>query len=292
MSPSPARTILILGASSWIGHYLTGELHTITTDIPVKIIGTFCANKPAKPDDVFPFDFRAPASLFSFLADSRPDIVINLLGGVDESLFQFNRKLAGILAENDSHHVFMSSSMVFDGRANQPHTETDVTQGKSDYGVFKARCEEVVRSVAGDYSIVRISAVHGFAPNKISRTERFLKRLAQNEIIEVDSGVFQNRLSIAQMSKMLAALVITSAQGIFHLGTSDQSEEIDFLGRMAEIFGYSRTQLVVKPAPAKYLTVIPNNIFNVVGDGFKRTELDTLHEIRALPEFQKYKRTV
>ncbi len=91
------------------------------------------------------------------------------------------------------------------------------------------------------------------------------------------------------MAEMLSILIMRSAVGIFHLGTIDQSEEIEFLGKLAKGFGYPETQLVLKPGPVKYLTVVPERIFGILGSGFKKTEEETIQKILDTPEFKQYK---
>lgn len=287
---TPPKKILILGASSWIGHYLVEALSKTSTQEKVEILGTFCKNKPTLPCTWIPFDYQSSGSFFAVLSELKPDVVVNLLGGTDETLFQFHKKLIETLRSTSTLYVFMSSSMAFDGDPSHPHTEADPVNGTSVYGKFKADCEKVLQNSSKDYVIVRISAVHGFAPNKLSRTERFLKRLSLGEKIEIDGGVFQNRLFIADMVEMLSALILRSAVGIFHLGTIAQSEEIEFLGKLAGAFGYSKTQLVLKPGPVKYLTVVPEMVFDVLGSGFRKTEEETIQKILDTPEFKQYKR--
>jgi dTDP-4-dehydrorhamnose reductase len=288
---TPPKKILILGASSWIGHYLVEALSKTSTQEKVEILGTFFKNKPTLPCTWIPFDYQSSDSFFNVFSEFKPDVVVNLLGGTDEALFQFHKKLIETLHSTSTLYVFMSSSMAFDGEPSRPHIETDPVNGTSVYGKFKADCEKALRDVSKNYAIVRISAVHGFAPNKISRTERFLKRLSLGEKIEVDGGVFQNRLCIADMAEMLSTLILRSAVGIFHLGTIDQSEEIEFLGKLAKGFGYPETQLVLKPGPVKYLTVVPERIFGILGSGFRKTEEETIQKILDTPEFKEHKRT-
>lgn len=286
----PPKKILILGASSWIGHYLITALNKPSIQKKIEILGTFCQNKPTLLCAWIPFDYRSSDSLFNALSEFRPDVVVNLLGGTDEALFQFHKKLAERLHNTSTLYVFMSSSMVFDGDPSHRHAETDPINGISVYGKFKANCEKVLQDSSKNYAIIRISAVHGFAPNKISRTERFLKRLSLGEKVEIDSGVFQNRLFIADMAEMLCALILRSAVGIFHFGAIDQSEEVEFLGKLAGAFGYSKAQLVLKPGPVKYLTVVPEMVFDVLGSGFRKTEEETIQKILDTPEFKQYKR--
>lgn len=281
--------ILILGVSSWIGHYLAKSLEQ--KNIGSLVVGTHYTHELTQTEHsvLKRFDYRKPDDLLNFITTFQPDVVINLLSGEEVNLLQFHTALLNLLQYSSAWYLFMSSAMVFDANLTMPHQEDDTIGAKSDYGKLKEKCEQQIKKNLSNYCISRISAIHGFALNKISRTEHFLQRLQKGEKIDVDMHVFQNRLAVSDLADILTELVLWRPQGVFHLGTVDQSEEDVFLRKIATVFGYKPDQIISVPSQPKYLTVIPRKIFEIVGDQYMKMEANTIEKIAVIPEFKKYR---
>lgn len=289
MEIAKKEKILILGASSWIGYYVWGSLRR--KKIGGSIIGTYNSYQSlGNGEDVWRhFDYHEPEDILEFIKEYKPNIIINLLGGKDEFLADFHVSLVDTLRSKSTWYLFMSSSMVFDGKPDAPHQEDDIASAQSEYGLLKQACEQQIKRNLNSYCICRISATHGFAPNKISRTESLLKRLQAGEKIMVDKGVFQNRLDVSSVADVLTELVRHQPRGTFHIGAVDQSEEDIFLKKIASEFGYNPDQVVSVDSKPKYLTVVPRKIFDIVGNRYKQMEAETIEKIKDIPEFKKYR---
>lgn len=289
MTKNPQR-VLLLGCSGWVGNRI---LHAFRHIHPlVRITGTYCAHRIDDTIQLIHFDYTQPQhlqQLTRFIEQFRPHSIINALHGVNDALDTCNQQLIKLANAVQAQYVFISSSVVFDADLTAPHHEDDPIGGSSDYGVLKQRSEEEIVKHANRFLIVRFSALHGYAPYRVSRTERFLQRLANNENVVVDRGVFQNRLEINDAAAMITHLITRGAEGIYHLGTTDQNEEIDFLRAVAMAFGYPGTRIVPGASVQKYLTVVPGRVFTVLGHQWCRTEQDTIRRLHTIPEFEKYK---
>ena len=287
--PRNDETILILGASGWIGYNFT---HQVCSTMPLaRVIGTYFEHTTRQlPCQSLFFDYTVAAALSSLLQSVRPSVVVNLLGGEEAGLFRTHQELTRKLKELSVYYIFMSSSMVFDADVSKPHQETDPIQGKSSYGIHKEQCERFLHDEGENYCIMRISATHGYSPNKISRTERFLQNMQLGKSVHVDEKIFQNRLGVADLVSMIIQVMDARLQGVIHLGTIDQSEEVDFLRKIAKHYGYNPHKVEPVKSTPKYLTMIPKTIYEVFGEHLARTEADTLEYIAKIPEFQKYKK--
>ena len=278
---------LILGASGWIGHYLCIAAKKL--DLDASVVGTHCQNPIYAPVRSVLVDYRSPDVLFNLIDKEKPDIIINAIAGIDELLYKFHVALITGISKTNIHYGFISSSMVFDTDLSRPHNETDAIGASSEYGKFKEQCERALTARGNLYTIFRFSATHGYSPNRISRTEKFLQRLSKNDEIDVDSGVFQNRLGVKDLTETMVAVMQKKATGVFHVGSTDQSDEVSFLRKVSVKFGYLPERIIEKPGVLKYLTTIPNAVLNLLGFGYNQVKMQTIEYIASLPEFQKYR---
>lgn len=287
--PQTGETILILGASGWIGSHLARQVCNAMPQ--THAVGTYFSEsaRSVSCKSLF-FDYSDESSLSPILQNVKPSIVVNLLGGEESILLRTHQELTRRLRESSVYYMFMSSSMVFDADASKPHQETDPIKGKSSYGIHKEQCERFLHDEGENYCIMRISATHGYAPNRVSRTERFLQNLRSGNKVKVNEKVFQNRLGVTDVALMLRHVMNARLQGTVHLGTIDQSEEVDFLRKVAERYGYDANNVESVESDYKYLTVIPKTIYDAFGEQLVRSEVDTIEYVAKIPEFQKYKK--
>lgn len=113
-------------------------------------------------------------------------------------------------------------------------------------------------------------------------------QLQQGKAIPVHQGVIQNRLQAEVLAAMMVELTLRRTQGVFHLGTVDDSEEIDFLRNLAERFGYPAEQIVASKKNICNAVMIPERVFQILGDDWRKTETDTLNAVANDPGLNKY----
>lgn len=281
-------TTLIIGASSWVGAYLAPAL----CRQGAHVLGTFHNTPPRWLHGIIQpiqYDVRDTTSLNTLIGDVRPDTIVNLLQNDDAELLQYvNQQLVEKIRGTSLYYVFLSSALAFDADLSHPHHEYDEPKGAGAYGACKAICECAIRSADISHLIIRIAAIHGYAPNKTSRTERFLQRLMNGDLMQVDAGVVQNRLSVQRMADALATLIAVRAIGTFHLGTEDASTESSFLRHLALAFGYDSQQIIENPSPVRNLVVLPGKAYEILGPDFRSTEADTITDIKQTPQFARY----
>lgn len=281
--------LLIHGVSGWLGNlaccYLA-ENHP-----GIRIIGTGRRPHPDfLPQSIEYYALTTNMSLLPLLKTCKPFAVLSFTRGETADDFRFHRNLISALNDCDGHYAFCSSFNAVDAHADHPHPEGEPPESVTGYGKFKSRCEKTLAARANSWAAFRFPAIHGFSPARITRTEHFLKQLQQGREIPVHRGVRQNRLQAEVLAAMMVELTLRRAAGTFHLGTVDDSEEIDFLRNLAERFGYATEQIVACDENQCNAVMIPGRVFQILGDGWRKTEADTLNAVANDPGLKKYHR--
>lgn len=278
--------ILILGSNGCIGSAIANAL--VRIDPSVQLVGTYSSH-PYHSDRMrlLPFSVDESSSTVELLDHIQPDVVINALSW--RVPLKFLEGLAHTCAERKLFQLFVSSSRVFDGDLQRSHHESDPLTGVSEYGRAKADAERILVSVGGSFAIVRFSAPHGWAPFMKTRTVKFLERLRDGETVSVDRHVIQNRLSLNQLGRQISVIALRRESGIFHLGAIDQSEEIDFLRKVASAFGYDSKRVIPNESAAiQNVVTVPEQIFYLLDDAKTVTETETIQDLLRIPELEPY----
>ncbi len=278
------KTILLLGSSGWVAHYLISDLKRAGFDV----IGFSNSKKPHHQIENYYFDI-SDDNYISEVKTVRCDFIINALHSKDfDRSFEVHVALAQYCKESGKHYTYMSSSNALDGNPTKPHYEADRAFGGSDYGKYKAKCEHYLYENMAEALIIRFPATHGYAPNRIARTEEFLIQLKNKEKVTCMRGIYQCRPFVGHLSKMITKAILEVESGIFHMSATTESEEFEFLGRVAEAFGYSKEQVESGEELSWVMTIFPNKIFEKYGDEYKFTEKDTIEALAKCPNLQKY----
>ena len=155
--PAPLRMVL-LGAQGQLGHALA---QTLSVWGEVLAFGRQQA------------DLAQTDALRALLDQHQPQLIVNAAAytAVDKAeqepdlAHAINAQAPGVLAQWAAAHgavlVHYSTDYVFDGRSEQPHTETDVPAPLSVYGHSKWAGERAVQAAGGRHLIFRTSWVVG-----------------------------------------------------------------------------------------------------------------------------------
>ncbi|MGZ3695987.1 MAG: sugar nucleotide-binding protein, partial [Bdellovibrionota bacterium] len=221
-----------------------------------------------------------------------PATVINLNRGEEAADFALHRRIIEIQNRNSSRYIYASSFNAVDAELSRPHHENDPAASQSVYGKFKARCEQELLKTCGRPLAFRFAATHGWAPNRMARTQEFLEKLRKGENIIVTKGILQNRSFVGDLAEQIATLSLADqAQGIFHLGTSDFSEEIDFLKKMAQAFGYDASQVIAGEANQCNAVMLMERLPSLLSHGDALpTEAETISKVSSQLELASYRK--
>jgi dTDP-4-dehydrorhamnose reductase len=276
--------VLILGSSCWVAHYLIKNL----LDNDFEVIGISNKNKPKHAIENYSIDM-SNSQYLNKIKEINPNIIVNMTHSKDfEMALELHKDITLFTKEKDILYVYMSSSNACDGTLNRAAVESDKANGSSEYGRYKAACENHLTLGNSKFCIIRFPATHGFAPNRIARTEEFLSKLKNEDKVKLPTGITQNRPFVGHLSLMICQLIKDRQQGIFHLGTKDESDEKEFLTKLALGFGYSLDDLEAGDEYNHHMSVTPKKIYDLYGDRFSFEEQDTIRELVKSPELAKY----
>jgi dTDP-4-dehydrorhamnose reductase len=278
-----AGRVLVLGARSWVGFRLIEAIKRL--DPKAAVIGT---SRNVRHEGPFIAADQSP-DFDAVVRRVMPTAVINLLRGEDDRGRAIHSKVASLCAGLGVHYAFASSALALDGYTGVELTEDLEPRSVTTYGRFKASCEQDLKRIGGDWLVLRFASIHGWSPWKQSRTETFLARLARGEPVSVDRGVSQNRLEDRVFADAVAQAVLDRRTGILHLGTTDSSEELDFLRRLAQAFGQPAALVVPGGERQVNLVVRPRRLFEYYPGRFARTEAQTIDGLLACKELQRYR---
>jgi len=88
----------------------------------------------------------------------------------------------------DTHFIYISSSMVYGNWTKETMSETDNTSPNNMYGTLKLLSEQIVKQYHNNYTIVRPSAVYGYGDNKKRVTQLFINKIKNNENITLQGA--------------------------------------------------------------------------------------------------------
>lgn len=279
--------ILVLGAFSWLGYLLLSELKITSPNC--KLAGTTRQLKAGLGEEVELFEVINKASLNNALIAYQPTVIVNFLRGEDENGMLIHKSVIDYSKSNNSYYLYASSALALDGYSNTQLTEEFTAYGVSEYGVFKASCEQELYDAPIKWCVIRFASVQGFVPHKLTRNEFFLQKLISKEKVSVDRGVIQNRMLALLLIQGISKLISFKTEGIIHFGTLDSSEEFHFLKQQAEFFGFSPSLVLPGENRNVNLVTVPSRIFSILGNEFKIEEKDTLEGIVNIPQLQKYR---
>lgn len=281
--------IVVLGASSWLGYYFVNEL--LLNYPQVKVIGTFKTKAPDLSIPLVQLPNSKKEEIIDLLEKESPDIFVNFNRGENQDGFDLHKSLIEYSNNKSSLYGYMSSFNACDADTSKAHLESDVANAKSDYGIFKAKCEKELINTCRKFCIFRFTAAHGWAPNREARTEILLKELANKGFIKHPRGVLKNRTAASHLAKMMAGTLIKEGQGVFNIGTTDFSDELIFLKKLAVAFEYEESSIIEEGEFLFNAVTLPSRIFSLCGKEMAFTEDDTIEAIKNTPELSKYKKT-
>lgn len=287
-------SVLILGARSWIGFRLT---EAILKNLPHAVIQGTTSSQSLKSIQPGHADFEFAQSSDDFkkvIRQKNYSIVINLLRGENVAGLEIHHQVATACFKEGVRYVYVSSALALDGYDfNQILTEDLPAKSITPYGQFKGACEDYLKDAYPneDWLALRFSSIQGWSPWKPSRNEAFLIKLQQSQIIKVSRGIKQNRLYDEIFAQAVVQLIYEpKARGIFHLGTDNQSEEIDFLKTVAKTFGYHQESVHEDGEKKVNLALQCNRLNQLTNNRWRQTEAQTLTALFCEPHLNNLRK--
>jgi len=272
------KKILLLGASSWVGSLLSKKISVL--DASIQILGTVRSSTVEMPWLTKTFKISDYHQYNMILSQERPSLIVNFLRGEGPSDYKLHNELVDYCLNSNSFYIYASSALALDGYApGMKLLENMPPKSISPYGIFKGKCEESLVLSGVSHLILRFSSIQGWAPHKVTRNQRFLEKISKGISVEVDGGIFQNRLFDETFVDIVIELLRVGAEGVFHLGTLDSSSEVSFLRRQADIFGWDPDLVVESKSRDANLVVEPDKLLSLLGHEFGKIENETLNSL-------------
>ncbi|MCH2489123.1 MAG: sugar nucleotide-binding protein [Flavobacteriales bacterium] len=228
---SNKNTILILGASGFIGNVLYKELLSY-----FDVYGTYCQNTDFKDNQVFYQYDVTNDDLYSILEDVRPNYIISALrGDFQAQLKAHETALAYVMTNEMCKLLFLSSVNVFDGRFRFPSFEKDLPIAESEYGKFKLSVEKMFVEIPSEkYAILRLPMVLGVTSPRIIQLQQAIKHKAS---FEVYPNLIISVTTVDKIAQQLHYIINQDLSGIFHLSSDDMVHHEDFFKEITAKLG-------------------------------------------------------
>ncbi|MDX1387840.1 MAG: dTDP-4-dehydrorhamnose reductase [Acidobacteriota bacterium] len=171
-------------------------------------------------------DITSPGRFREAIERTRPDILINSAAYTDvdgaesdrESVFRVNAEgpghLARATAEAGIPLLHVSSDYVFDGEADSPYTEFDLTGPVSVYGWSKLAGEDAVRTTNPMHYIVRTAWLYAVEGSNFPNTIRKLAGRPDVRVVDDQTG---SPTYAPHLAEAIARLMVTGSFGTYHL---------------------------------------------------------------------------
>ncbi len=282
--PTTKHTILILGASGFIGNALYRDLLSY-----FNTFGTYCTQEGLFAENQVFFKFCAEKDNISDILDEvQPTVIISALRGDYKALLKTHQQIAGYVAEN--HHsriLFLSSAEVFDGLHQFPSYENDIPKAESDYGRHKLAVERLLlEQIPAQTTIVRLPMVLGTTSPGLIQLRQASKHMAT---FEVYPNLIVSITTANKLAQQIHYIINQQLDGIFHLASEDVIHHEDLFRELCEKLGDQPPifKSVFKRNDDSYLAILPKK--NKLPDPYKITVAEVIDVCTLKEEISTFK---
>lgn len=240
------KTVLIIGASSFVGSNLLDELKS-----DFRVIGTYFKHPVSIPGILtLPCDVLKKDMVTTIISRFRPDIVIYAVGVSSlkeaslkakeaESLNSIGAVNCLMAAERvDAKFVYISSAFVFGG-GNVLNREGDVPFPNTNYGNNLSSTEFYIQRSSLNYLILRTSVLYGrgYSPVKETWFESLEKAFYEQKKTNLDDQVITGFLDVRIFSRILILILNSGVSNrLLNISSKDFMTRFQFAKKYGEIF--------------------------------------------------------
>jgi UDP-glucose 4-epimerase len=228
MSDLTTQKILLVGASSMLGKAVLAEARR---DIVLDAISH------RQIEDV---DFGVYDTVVNMAYDPR------YMQAAYDTKFDFDCKVAAMVARSDAHFVMMSTRKVYGPGGGEPIPETASTEPIDNYGRNKLRTETEILALLGRRcTVLRLSNAFWFEPGRNTFCGVALENLRSQKriILDVNPFVKKDFFPLPECAAGIVSVLRKKPSGIFNLGYGSATA----IGHMAMwlIEGYAEGELLI-----------------------------------------------
>lgn len=161
----------------------------------------------------------------------------------------------------DTHFIFISSSMVYGNWTKESMSEDDACSPNNIYGTLKLLSEHIVKQFHNNYTIVRPSAVYGYGDNKKRLTQLFINKILNNKPITLKGA--DNLFDFTHVDDVVQVLYGICEKGanndIYNATCGEAHTLRDYTELLYKKLG-KKCNYVIEPIPSNYPIRGPLNI--------------------------------
>lgn len=246
-------TVLLLGATSMIGHQMLAHFQTIG----LEVVGTSRqAPAPDEPQNLYPFDVDSDS--IDLLLEAHPDVtvIVNNIGVIKSNIqegdstselnaIQINSVFPHLLAESARqrgiHVLQIATDCVYSGQDGL-HDETSPHDAWDVYGKTKSLGEVTADNV----TLLRCSVI-GREQGRSSNLIEWVLAQPKNAHLSGYTNHLWNGLSTLAFSKICAGIIVTKnfSAGVHHVVPLGEVSKQELVTQIAHAFG--RDDITVSP---------------------------------------------
>lgn len=238
--------ILITGASSYLGQYLT-PLAAVQADV----LSTFMTAADAiEVGAKQPLDIRDGAAVSALVRAWQPTAIIHLAGSnrspdMEAVITQGAAHIRDAAAAVGARLISVSTDVIFDGTA-APYAETAPPRPVHAYGRAKVAAEAVIAAYA-DHVIVRTSLIYGLS--RMDMGTRWIARaLAHGDPVTLFDNQWRNPVWARSLSQALLELTKHDYSGILNVAGRQVMTRAEYHQKLLDWWDVQgRTQVTIGP---------------------------------------------
>lgn len=172
--------------------------------------------------------------------EQKKAILINTVG---------SKNLAEVCEINNTILIHISTDFVFDGKKNEPYTETDQTNPLSVYGLTKRDGEKEIQKVLSKYFIIRTSWLYSrYGSNFVKTILKLAKE--KNEINVVNNQIGSPTYAIDLAVFILNIVSVNSTKyGLYNYSNKGEISWKDFAQEIVNLY---KLKLKIRPVHSSY----------------------------------------
>lgn len=198
----------------------------------------------------------------------------------EREAFLINDEAVGLLTQaaqnKKARFVHVSSDYVFDGKADRPYREEDMTGPINRYGASKLAGEQKALQNCEQSFILRTASLFGVSGSSSKGgnfIETILSRAKSTGVVKVVNDITMSPTSTADLAHMiLKLLVVKAAPGIYHAVNSGAATWFDFAreaitrsGVGAEVIPVPSSQFPTKARRPAFSVLDNSKISSLIG---------------------------
>jgi len=234
------KKIMILGDTGLVGRHLLKEFER-----DYEIIGLSRSMALFDHKHVS-FDLEKD-SIVPILERFQPDIFISCTRGSFEHQLMCHQDIVNYGNVNEMMLYYYSTANVFDGDPKEIKDESSPLNAKSEYGVFKARCEEIIVSFVNG-RIIRLPMVVAKESPRMNQI-----RNAHLEKITIYDNLYLSLILASQIAKLQREVIEKNLKGIFHFASADIIKQQELYESLVK----NKDDLDIQPLEEYYLAIVP-----------------------------------